>query len=318
LSSRIGIKSLIVVSSILIIFAGIVLFMKVPSLWVRIYQMEKISSMSGQNGFSYGGGNMGVTDVPLFPAFLILFGLVSMILVYKLKTHLNLFAYINFGVLVTLSFVWLPNYTELMYAQDYGAPLGWLSYYYDHIEITGGNPEVGISGLDFLINAGFWSTVIGAPYLAKKGKSLLAAGFLLGYTGFLLSLVFYVVQIIDSMLWGTIQGFSYVETFLYNINSWTSSVMLFKKVFIFNTSSVNSPLLVGIAAFFYLVGLIGVVLTYLAWHRTGDNVKSYREGIIGGVMMIIGSTLLFGFVGGILAIIGAVESKQEPTIKEVQ
>jgi len=305
---------LIVVSSILIIFAGIVLFLKAPSLWVRIYEMEKIPSMPGQSGFSYGGGSMGVTDVPLFPAFLILFGLVSMILVYKLKTHLNLFACINFGVLVTLSFVWLPNYTQLMYAQDYGAPMGWLEYYYDHIEITGGSPEVGIFGLDFLLNAGFWSTVIGAPYLAKKGKSLLAAGFLLGYIGYLLSLVFYVVQIIDSMLWGTIQGFSYVETFLYSINSWASSVMLFKEVFIFNTSSVNSSLLVGEAVFFYLVGLIGVVLTYLAWHRTKDGVASYRAGLVGGVMMIIGSTLLFGFVGGILAIIGAVESRQESSL----
>ena len=74
------------------------------------------------------------------------------------------------------------------------------------------------------------------------------------------------------------------------------------------------PLIVGIAVFFYIVGLIGVILTYLAWHHAKEGVTSYRAGMIGGVMMIIGSTLLFGFVGGILAIIGVVESKQESKI----
>jgi len=94
--------------------------------------------------------------------------------------------------------------------------------------------------------------------------------------------------------------------------------MLFKKVFIFDTTSVNGSLIVGLAVFFYIIGLVGVILTYLAWHRTKDGIASYRAGLVGGVMMIIGSTLLYGFVGGILAIIGSVESEQEPKIKEGQ
>jgi len=288
---------LIIVSSILIIIAGVVLFFKVPSLWFRFFEIE--------SGISYGVGSMNVTDIPLFPALLMSFGVVSIILAYKLNSHLNLFACINFGVLITLSFVWLPIFTQLMYAQDYGAPFGWLGYYYHPYVGKGRSPEVGVYGLDFLIDTGFWATVVGAPYLEKKGKGLLAAGFVLGFTGYLLSLALYMIEIIDSMFSGTIHGFTYVETFLYNINSWSSSALLFKEVFIFDITSVSNL----IAVVFYIVGLIGVVLTYLAWHHVAEGVKSYGAGMLGGFMMIIGSTLLFGFVGGILAIIGAVESK---------
>lgn len=306
---RVGIRLLIVVSSILIIIAGIILLLKATSLWVRTYEMS---------ASSLGFGSITITDAPVLPAFLILFGITSIFMAYRLKNHLNLLACANLGVAIALSFVWFPIYTGLMYAQDYGAPVGWLSYYYDHIEISGGSPEVGVYGLDFLVSAGFWSMIVGTPFIARRGKSLLSVAFLVGAIGYIFSFALYFVQITDSMFFATSQSFSFVESFLFYINSMSSSQLLLQTVYPSETALTNSPLIIGMAVFFYTVGFVGIVSTYFACHQTEDNMKSYREGIIGGIMMIIGSTLLFGFVGGILAIMGAVESKQEPKIKEVQ
>jgi hypothetical protein len=295
-----------VVSSILIIIAGVVLFLKVPTLQFMVYFFE-------QGGV--GQGLSPLTNIPIFPAFLILFGMVSIFLAYRMEGHLSLLAYVNLGVMVTLILFWLQNDTEFfLYIQDYGAPVGWLTQWTHPLQ-NGIEEGWGVDVVEFLISAGFWSVIVGTPFVAKRGKSLLSVGFILGAIGYFLSIVFYFVQIVGSMFW-TIQGFSFLGSFLDYINSITSSALLYKYVLFANETT--SPLAVGIMAFFYFTGFIGVVLTYLALHLTKDGTSSYRAGMIGGALMIIGSTLLFGFIGGIFAIMGAVESKQEPNIKEGQ
>ncbi len=58
-----------------------------------------------------------------------------------------------------------------------------------------------------------------------------------------------------------------------------------------------------------VLGLIGTILTYMAWSKAKEGEDPGALGIVGGVLLLIGMPGFIGLVGGILAIIGGVQAK---------
>ena len=58
-----------------------------------------------------------------------------------------------------------------------------------------------------------------------------------------------------------------------------------------------------------VLGLIGTILTYIAWSRAKEGEDPEALGIIGGILLLISMAGFIGLVGGILAIIGGAQAR---------
>ena len=58
-----------------------------------------------------------------------------------------------------------------------------------------------------------------------------------------------------------------------------------------------------------VLGLIGTILTYMAWSKAKEGEDPEALGIIGGVLLLISMAGLIGLIGGILAIIGGAQAR---------
>ena len=58
-----------------------------------------------------------------------------------------------------------------------------------------------------------------------------------------------------------------------------------------------------------VLGLIGTILTYMAWSKAKEGEDPEALGIVGGVLMLISMAGIIGLIGGILAIIGGAQAR---------
>ena len=119
------------------------------------------------------------------------------------------------------------------------------------------------------------------PRAERRGADLLLAGWILGLIGFLISL---------------------------GLLAWAFLMLAAMAVPVGELSIVLGAI-AWVALLGPVLGLIGTILTYMAWSRAKVGEDPGALGIVGGVLLLIGMPGIIGLVGGILAIIGGIEAR---------
>ena len=58
-----------------------------------------------------------------------------------------------------------------------------------------------------------------------------------------------------------------------------------------------------------VLGLIGTILTYMAWSKAKEGEDPEALGIVGGILLLISMAGFIGLIAGILAIIGGAQAR---------
>jgi len=119
------------------------------------------------------------------------------------------------------------------------------------------------------------------PRAERRGTGLLLAGWILGLIGFLISL---------------------------GVLAW-AFLMLAAMAVPVGELFIALGAIAWVALLGPVLGLIGTILTYMAWSKAKEGEDPGALGIVGGVLLLIGMPGFIGLVGGILAIIGGVQAK---------
>ena len=288
-----------IVSGIIVVVAGFLFWREIPSLLYNVWF-----------GLSSGGLETVRTmhDFPIIPLLIVTLGIASIVSALKKGRHLPILVSACFGVIATLSlWFYYDMYESFIHTQVYGVPLGWL------VCFSRTPPGWNIGGTAFIqliIDVAFWSVIFGMRFLVKRKEGLVLSGLILGIVSYLIFVLVFIVGLLVNPYFPTpMENPSALVDMLFGIVHFTFSAHLF--AWYYPYAGVDNPAFLALSVLTAILGFVGIVLTYTVWRKIRLGESAMKKGVIGGVMMILGSPLLFGFIGGILTILGAVDSVNE-------